>query len=36
MALDEKKDEKGELKSLYFSSKILKFNAPIKKSEPVQ
>jgi hypothetical protein len=36
MALDEKKDEKGELKSLYFSSKILKFNAPIKKSEHIQ
>jgi hypothetical protein len=36
MALDEKKDEKGEIKSLYFSSKILKFNAPIKKSEHIQ
>jgi len=36
MALDEKKDEKGELKSIYFSSKILKFNAPVKKSEPLQ
>jgi hypothetical protein len=36
MALDEKKDGNGELKSVYFSSKILKFNAPIKKSEPLQ
>ncbi|MGC1391224.1 MAG: hypothetical protein WA816_09315, partial [Bacteroidales bacterium] len=36
MALDEKKDSNGELRSVYFSSKILKFNAPIKKSEPFQ
>jgi hypothetical protein len=36
MALDEKKDVNGELKSVYFSSKILKFNAPVKKSEPLQ
>jgi hypothetical protein len=36
MALDEKKDSNGELKSVYFSSKILKFNAPIKNSEPFQ
>jgi hypothetical protein len=35
MALDEKKDENGELKSVYFSSKLLKFNAPVKKSEPL-
>jgi hypothetical protein len=34
MALNEKKDVNGELKSVYFSSKILKFNAPVKKSEP--
>ncbi len=33
MALDERKDENGKLKSVYFSSKILKFNAPVKKSE---
>jgi hypothetical protein len=33
MALDEKKDSNGELKSVYFSSRILNFNAPIKKSE---
>ena len=36
MALDEKKDANGELKSVYFSSKILKFNAPVKKTEPLQ
>jgi hypothetical protein len=35
MALDEKKDENGELASVYFSSKILKFNAPVKKDETV-
>jgi hypothetical protein len=33
MTLDERKDQNGELKSVYFSSKILKFNAPVKKSE---
>jgi hypothetical protein len=31
MTLKKNIDEKGELKSLYFSSKILKFNAPVKK-----
>jgi hypothetical protein len=36
MALDEKKDANGELKSVYFSSKILKFNARVKKTEPLQ
>ena len=36
MALVKTNDEKGELKSLYFSSKVLKFNAPIKKAEQVQ
>jgi hypothetical protein len=36
MALDEKKDKNGELRSVYFSSRILKFNAPVKKSEPLQ
>jgi hypothetical protein len=35
MALDKRNDENGELKSVYFSSKILKFNAPVKKSEPL-
>lgn len=33
MALDEKRDSNGELKSVCFSSRILKFNAPVKKSE---
>ena len=36
MTLDEKKDVNGELKSVYFSSRILKFNAPVKKSEHLQ
>jgi hypothetical protein len=36
MALDERKDENGKLKSVYFSSKILKFNAPVKKGEPLK
>jgi hypothetical protein len=36
MALDERKDENGKLKSVYFSSKILKFNAPVKKGEPAK
>jgi hypothetical protein len=31
MSLQKNHDEKGELKSLYFSSKILKFNAPVRK-----
>jgi hypothetical protein len=35
MALDEKKDANGVLKSVYFSSKMLKFNAPIKNTEPL-
>jgi hypothetical protein len=36
MALDEKKDKNGELESVYFSSRILKFNAPVRKTEPRQ
>jgi hypothetical protein len=36
MALNERNDENGELKSVYFSSKILKFNAPVKKPEEGQ
>lgn len=36
MALDEKKNKNGELESIYFSSRILKFNAPVKKTEPRQ
>jgi len=35
MALEKNNDENGELKSVYFSSRILKFNAPVKKSEPL-
>jgi hypothetical protein len=35
MALDEKKDTNGVLKSVYFSSKILKFNTPIKNTVPL-
>jgi hypothetical protein len=33
MALNERKDPEGNLKSVYFSSKLLKFNAPVKKTE---
>ena len=35
MALEKSNDENGELRSVYFSSKILKFNTPVKKSEPL-
>jgi hypothetical protein len=35
MALQKTYDDAGELKSVYFSSKILKFNAPVKKTNPV-
>jgi hypothetical protein len=35
MALDKKNDGNGNLKSVYFSSRIIKFNAPVKKSEPL-
>ncbi len=34
MALDMKNDEDGQPKSFYFSSKVLKINAPVKKREP--
>jgi len=34
MALVKTTDEDGELKSFYFSSRVLKFNAPVKKPEP--
>jgi hypothetical protein len=34
MALDEKNDENGDLQSVYFSSKMIKFNTPVKKTEP--
>jgi len=33
MALDMKNDDNGQPKSVYFSSKILKVNAPVKKRE---
>lgn len=35
MALNKKTDENGELSSIYFRSKILKFNTSVKKSQPV-
>jgi hypothetical protein len=34
MSLGENNDLNGELNSVYFSSKLLKFNTPVKKSEP--
>jgi hypothetical protein len=34
MALVKTSDEEGELQSYYFSSRVLKFNAPVKKSNP--
>ena len=34
MTLEKNLDEKGEVKSVYFNSKLLKFNAPVKKAEP--
>jgi hypothetical protein len=36
MELDKNNDENGELSSVYFSSKLLKFNTPIKKSEALE
>ena len=35
MSLHKNKDEKGEIRSLYFSSRLLKFNAPVKKGLPL-
>jgi hypothetical protein len=35
MSLRKNKNEKGEIKSFYFSSKLLKFNVPVKKTEPL-
>jgi hypothetical protein len=35
MFLKKNKNEKGEVKSVYFSSKLLKFNAPVKRTEPL-
>jgi len=34
MAIVETNDKAGDLKSVYFSSRVLKFNAPVRKSEP--
>jgi hypothetical protein len=36
MTLEKNFDEKGEVKSVYFNSKLLKFNAPVKKAEPLE
>ena len=36
MALNEKKDANGDITSIYFNSKVLKFNAPVKKTSPAQ
>jgi hypothetical protein len=36
MALDKRNDGNGELRSVYFSSKMLKFNAPVKKTESLR
>jgi hypothetical protein len=36
MALVKVSDEQGEMKSLYFSSRLLKINAPVKKDEVLQ
>jgi hypothetical protein len=35
MALNMNNDENGEVRSVYFSSKILKFNAPVNKTKPL-
>jgi len=35
MSLQKTKDTKGEVRSVYFSSRLLKFNAPVKKVEPL-
>ena len=36
MSLEKKTDEKGEVNSVYFNSRLLKFNAPVKKSESLE
>jgi len=36
MALVRVNDEAGDLKSIYFSSRILKFNAPVRKTAPAE
>jgi hypothetical protein len=35
MELDKKKNETGDVKSVSFSSRIIKFSAPVKKTEPL-
>lgn len=35
MSLEKEKNDKGEVESVYFSSRLLKFNAPVRKVEPV-
>ena len=36
MALVRTNDDSGELKSLYFSSRLIKFNAPVRKNVTAQ
>lgn len=36
MTLQKTIDDNGEVKSVYFNSKLLKFNAPVKKAEPLE
>jgi hypothetical protein len=36
MTLKKTMDDKGEVKSVYFNSKLIKFNAPVKKAEPME
>jgi hypothetical protein len=36
MTLKKTIDNKGEVRSVYFNSKLLKFNAPVKKAEPME
>jgi hypothetical protein len=36
MTLKKTTDENGDVKSVYFNSKLIKFNAPVKKAEPLE
>jgi hypothetical protein len=36
MTLKKTLDDKGEVKSVYFNSRLIKFNAPVKKAEPME
>lgn len=36
MSLEKNTDEKGEVNSVYFNSRLLKFNAPVKKNESLE